>query len=404
MDFSYVAYGEEDKKLISGKVSATSEEAATELLGYGGYRVLSLKSVRPLFDREKLQARFSRIKSAEIIMFSRQLALLLECGTDIVTSLDLLQKQITDQTLQKVVGEIASDIRGGSSLSTALSRHPRAFSSMYHRAIAAGEQGGNLEVVLRQMADYMERGFNTQKRIKSALTYPIVVVFVAIGVILILVTRVFPTFVSFYSQLGAKLPTVTRVLIGIIGWLQHYGFYLLLGLVIAVGAIYLYSRTPAGKYRQDKTMLRLPVMGRIIRLSELSRCCRTMALLIRVGLPLPEVLAVTIHSTTNMIVDENLTGVQQELIRGEGLSRPMEKRDLFLPLMTQMVRVGEETGNLENTLTTVAQSFEAEANDKTNSAVALIQPALTIVIGLVVGFIVLAMFSAMYSIYQQVNF
>jgi type IV pilus assembly protein PilC len=403
MDFSYVAYSEENKKLISGKVSATSEEAAIELLGYGGYRVLSLKAVSRLFNRERLRSRVSRIKSAEIIMFSRQLALLLESGTDIVTSLDLLQNQITDRSLQKMVGEIAEDIRGGSALSTALSKHPQAFSSMYHRAIAAGEQGGNLEVVLRQMADYMERGAGTEKKIKGALTYPIIVIVVAIGVIFIMVTRVFPTFVSFYSQLGAKLPAATRALMSIIGWLQHYGFYLLLGLVIAVGAIYFYSRTPRGKYRQDKIMLGLPVIGRIIRLSELSRCCRTMALLIRVGLPLPEVLAVTIRSTTNTIVDENLSGVQQELIRGEGLSRPMEKRDLFLPLMTQMVKVGEETGNLENTLTTVAQSFEAEANDKTNSAVALIQPVLTVIIGLVVGFIVLAMFSAMYSIYHQVN-
>ena len=218
-----------------------------------------------------------------------------------------------------------------------------------------------------------------------------------------MVTKVFPTFIGFYAQLGAELPRVTRILIGLTNWLQHSGLYLLLGLLIAVGAIYLYSKTPAGKYRWDKMMLRLPIVGRIIRLSELSRCCRTMSLLIKVGLPLPEVLAVTIHSITNAIIDDNLTGVQQELIRGEGLSRPMEKRDLFLPLMTQMVRVGEETGNLENTLNTVAESFEAEANDKTNSAVALIQPVLTIVLGLVIGFIVLAMFSAMYSVYKQVN-
>ncbi len=403
MDFTYVAYAEEEKKLISGKVSATSEETASELLGYGGYRVLSLKLVRPWFDRERLRAYFSRIKPAEIVMFSRQLALLLESGTDIVTALDLLQEQIINQTLRKTISEIASDIRGGSSLSAALSKHPQAFSSMYHRAVAAGEQGGNLEVVLRQMADYMERGVNTQKKIKGALTYPIIVVVVAIGVVLILVTKVFPTFVNFYTQFGAHLPTVTKLLIAITNWLQVSGLYLLLGLVIAVGAIYLYSKTPAGKYRWDKTMLGLPVIGRIIQLSELSRCCRTMALLIRVGLPLPEVLAVTIHSITNTTVDENLTGVQQELIRGEGLSRPMEKRDIFLPLMTQMVRVGEETGNLENTLTTVAESFEAEANDKTSSAVALIQPAMTIILGLVVGFVVLAMFSAMYSIYHQVN-
>ena len=403
MDFAYVAYAEEEKKLITGKVSATSEEAATELLGYGGYRALSLKLVRPWFDKEKLQALFARIKPAEVIMFSRQLALLLESGTDIVTSLDLLQNQITNQTLQKLVGEIASDIRGGSSLSMALSKHPQAFSSMYHRAIAAGEQGGNLEVVLRQMADYIEKGSVTQKRIKGAMVYPILVLVVAVVVILILVTKVFPTFVSFYAQLGAKLPGVTRILISIVGWLQHSGFYLLLGLLVVVGAIYLYSKTPAGRYRWDKTMLSLPVIGRIIQLSELSRCCRTMALLIKVGLPLPEVLAVTIRSISNTIVDESLAEVQQALIRGEGLAQPMEKRSLFLPMMTQMVKVGEETGNLENTLVTVAESFEVEANDKTSSAVALIQPLTTIILGLVVGFIVLAMVSAMYSAYGQVK-
>jgi type IV pilus assembly protein PilC len=403
MNFTYVAYAEEEKKLISGKVSAASEETATELLGYGGYRVLSLKLARPWFDRERLRAQFARVKSAEVVMFSRQLALLLESGTDIVTSLDLLQNQITNQTLQKMVGEIATDIRGGSSLSTALSKHPQAFSSMYHRAIAAGEEGGNLEVVLRQMADYMERGVITQKKIKGALTYPIIVVLVAVGVIVIMITNVFPTFVSFYAQLGAELPPVTRILINITGWLQHNGLYLLLGFLIAFGALYLYSRTPAGRYHWDKTLLSVPLIGRILQLSELSRCCRTMALLIRVGLPLPEVLAVTIHSITNTIIDDNMTGVQQELIRGEGLSRPMEKRNIFLPLMTQMVRVGEETGNLENTLNTVAESFEAEADDKTSSAVALIQPVLTIILGLVVGFVVLAMFSAMYSVYSQVN-
>jgi type IV pilus assembly protein PilC len=217
-----------------------------------------------------------------------------------------------------------------------------------------------------------------------------------------MITKVFPTFIGFYAQLGAQLPLAPRILMAITDWLGDYGPYILLVVLIAVGALYLYSRTPAGKYRKDQTWLSLPLIGRIIQLDELSRSCRTMALLIRVGLPLPEVLAVTIHSITNVIINENLTEVQQELIRGEGLSRPMQKRDVFLPMMTQMVKVGEETGNLENTLNTVAENFEAEANDKTSSAVALIQPVLTIILGLVVGFIVLAMFSAMYSIYRQV--
>ncbi len=403
MDFTYVAYADESKKLIRGKVSAPSEEAATELLSYGGFRVLSLQLVRPWFDKEKLQARFSQIKPAEIIMFSRQLALLLESGTDIVSALDLLRNQITNKTLQKVVTEIASDIRGGSSLSTAFSKHPRAFSPMYHRAIAAGEQGGNLEVVLRQMADYMERGTVTQKKIKGALTYPILVIIVAIAVIAILVTVVFPSFTSFYAGVGAELPLPTRILIGLTDWLRHYGLYILLVGLVAVALTYVYIKTPAGKYGWDKMMLGVPLIGRIIQLSELSRCCRTMALLIKVGLPLPEVLTVTIRGITNKAIEESLTRVQGELIRGEGLSQPMAKETLILPLMVQMVGVGEETGNLEHTLVTVAESFEAEANDKTSAAVALIQPALTIILGLVIGFIVLAMFSAMYSVYNQLK-
>jgi len=400
MDFVYTAYTE-DKQLVKGKVSATSDEAAAELLSYGGYRVVSLKESVSFINKEKLLARFSQIKPAEIIMFSRQLALLLESGTDIVTSLDLLQDQIANQTLRRTIAEVASDIRGGSSLSTAMSRHPRAFSQMYYRAIAAGEQGGNLEVVLRQMAEYIEKGVSTQKQIKGALTYPLIVVLVAIGVIVVLVTTVFPTFASLYSELGAELPLSTRILIGLTNWLNHYGLFLVIGVLAALGAAYAYIKTPAGKYRWDNLMLRLPVVGRIVHIGELSRCCRTMSMLVRVGLPLPEVLGMTIHSSNNKVVVENLTEVQKALIRGEGLSQPMAKRKLFLPLMTQMVKIGEESGNLDNTLVTVAESFEVEAGDRTKSAVALIQPALTIIIGLVIGFIVLSMMSAMYSLFGQ---
>lgn len=398
MDFAYTAYTEK-KELVKGKVSASTEEAASELLSYGGYRVVSLKSVTPLINKEKLLASVSKIKPQEIVMFSRQLALLLESGTDIVTSLDLLQSQIDNQTLGKMVTEIASDIRGGNPLSKALSKHPQAFSRIYCQSIAAGEQGGNLEVVLRQMADYIEKGVVTQKQIKSALTYPAIVVVVAIGVIAILVNFVFPTFAGLYLQFGVELPLATRILIAITEWSSRYGLYVLLGLLAAVAAIYIYIRTPAGRYRWDKMMLNLPVFGRILHLSELARACRTMSMLVRIGLPLPEVLSMTVKSSNNKIVVENFTGVQQELIRGEGLSRPMAKRELFLPMMTQMVRVGEETGNLENTLSTVADSFEVESADKTKAAVALIQPVVTIILGLVLLFLVVSMFSAMYSIY-----
>ena len=403
MDYSYVAYTE-DRRLVKGRLSATSEDAATNLLSYGGYQVVNLKKVVPFFNAEKLTAAFYRVKPREIIMFSRQLALLLESGTDIVTSLELLQSQITNRTLKKILGEVASDIRGGTSLSTALSKHPSAFSPIYHRAIAAGEQGGNLEIVLRQMADYMERGVNTEKKVKNALTYPIIVAVVALIVIIILVTFVLPKFMLLFTAFGAELPLATRILLAITDLFGRYGLYLLVGIGIVIVLGWVYVRTPAGKYQWHKLSFSLPVLGRIFLLNELSRACRTISLLFKVGIPLPEILAMAIHGTSNKAMSEALTEVQQELIRGEGLSKPMAQRKLFLPLMVQMVGVGEETGNLDNTLATVAQSYETESDDRTDAAVGLIQPAMMVVIGLGVGFIAIAVLSAMYGIYGQVSF
>jgi type IV pilus assembly protein PilC len=402
MDFAYTAYTE-DKRLVNGKVSAATEQAATQLLGYGGYRVVSLKQVVPFFHTEKLLARFSKIKSTQIVMFSRQLALLLESGTDIVTALDLLQAQTDNQTLKTIIGEVAADIRAGNGLSVALSKHPRVFPPMYHRAIAAGEQAGNLEVVLKQMASHIEKAVTIQKQVKGALTYPFVVVFVAVIVVIILVTFVLPAFTKMYAEFGVELPLMTRILMAITDWFSQYGIFVIIAIVAAAAGVYLYIRSPRGKHWWDTTVLKLPVLGRIAHLGELGRCCRTMSLLIRIGLPLPEVMAMAIYNSNNKVVADNLTGVQHDMIRGEGLSGPMAKRPLFLPLMTQMVKVGEETGHLDNTLDTVADSFEMESGDKTRAAVALIQPVMTIIIGLLVGFVVLAMVSAMYSIYGSFN-
>jgi len=337
-------------------------------------------------------------------MFSRQLALLLESGTDIVTSLELIQSQITNRTLQNVIDNVATDIRAGNSLSVALSKHPRAFPEIYYRTLAAGEQAGNLEIVLRQMADYLERGVVTQKKIKSALTYPIMLVAVAFVVVVILVAFVLPSFVSLYSAFGAKVPAITKIVLDLAQWLAHYGLFLILAVIVFAVLGYVYIRTPAGKYQMDKLLLTSPVIGRINQLSELSRCCRTVALLFRVGLPLPEIMALAIRGSSNKVMVEALTATQQELIRGEGLAKPMARRKLFLPLMVQMVGVGEETGNLDNTLTTVAQSYEVEADDRISAAVGLIQPALIIVIAVVVGVVAVSLLSAMYSIYGQVSF
>jgi len=403
MDYQYIAYNA-DRKLIKGKFSASSEEAALGILSYGNYQVVSLKKATPVLNLQKLLVKQIRVNPKETIMFSRQLALLLGSGIDIVTALELLQNQVINTALKDAIGEIISDIRGGTSLSEALSKHPKIFSQVYYQAVAAGEQSGSLELVLRQMADHIERAYETAKRVKGALTYPILVLVVALLVIAAMVIFVLPTFTSLYASIGAEMPGLTNMLLGAAGWFSHNGLYLILVLVVLLGLGFVYAKGAHGKALWDRAALRLPVVGRIYLLNEMARACRTIALLFKVGLPLPEIMTMASQGSSNGVVSGTLVEVQRELIRGEGLSRPMSKMPIFPPLMVQMVAVGEETGNLDTTLTTVAESFEAESADKTAAAVGLIQPAVTIVIGLIIMVIAVTLMSAIYSIYGQMDF
>jgi type IV pilus assembly protein PilC len=216
-----------------------------------------------------------------------------------------------------------------------------------------------------------------------------------------LVTFVLPGFGSLYGSLGVDLPPMTQMLITTANKIQSNWTYLLLGGLTITGLAYIYIKTPGGRYMRDKLILRLPVVGRVSHLYELVRCCRSMSLLFHAGLPLTEVMPLVIQSSNNRAMAKALSDVRQDMLKGEGLSRPMAKNKLFLPMMVQMVRVGEETGNLDVTLLAVARSYEAEAEDRTRSLIALIQPAMTLIIGGIIGVIALSLTSAMYSIYGQ---
>jgi type IV pilus assembly protein PilC len=363
--------------------------------------VLSLKSKSRLFSAGTASLFAGKVKLSEIILFSRQLALLLESGTDIVTALELLQDQTTNKTFKTTLGQVANDIRGGSSLSGAMSKHPRVFSPLFHRVLSAGEQGGNLEIVLRNMADFLARMNETQKKLKSALTYPVVVAVVAVIVVAVLMIFVMPTFTDMYRQLGADLPAATQILINVTDFSTAYGLYILGAFIAIVIGIVLWGRTAKGRYAIDRAMLRMPIIGRIVQLSELSRASQTIALLFKAGLPLPEIMTQAKNATSNKVIGEALSEVQQELVRGEGISGPMARRKVFLPMMVQMVGVGEETGKLDDTLSTVAQTYDMESDDRIKGAIDLIQPTMTVIIGLVVAFIAVALVGSMYSMYGQ---
>ncbi len=401
MEYSYVAYTE-DNRIIKGKISADSEQAAASSLTDNGYRVVQLKEYTPFFDSSKISIRSSRVKATEIIMFTRQLALLLDSGTDAITSLELLQAQSTNRALKHILAIVTSDVRGGMPLAEALAKHPAAFPKVYSRLVAVGEKTGSLETVLRRAATYMERVTSAQKGIQNALAYPIVLLVVALGVIAILAIFVLPSFTGLYKAFDVELPLATRVLIGFTDWFQKYGL-LAVGIVVAMPiAGFLYTKTPDGKLRWGKLSLVMPILGRINLLNELSRACRSMSLLYGSGLPLHEIMTLIVQGTNNKAMENALIAVQQSMIAGAGLSHPMSQNPLFLPLMVQMTAVGEETGNLDLTLTTVAESYETEADDKTKTMISMITPAMTVFIGGVVGFVAVALISSMYSIFGSI--
>ena len=250
MQYKYVAYNQ-SKQMVNGKVDAPNEAVAQEMLTFSGLKTVSLKMSKPLLDMNKIRGTTYKIKNKEIIMFSRQLALMIESGFDIAASLDLLESQIGDRNLKKVVGEITADIRNGLKPSQAFAKHPVAFNSLYCRTIAVAEETGNLEKALRQMADHLEKNSNAAKKVKGALMYPLMVMVLGVVVVLAMVFFIVPTFQKMYDSMGAEIPVTAQLLMGFADFLKAYGIFLLAAIVVAVVAAFAATRSEQGKYQRD---------------------------------------------------------------------------------------------------------------------------------------------------------
>lgn len=390
-----------DKRIVQGRIDAASEIMAEEALYRAGYnRVLSLKEIRPGLSLEQLIPTFFGVKAQDVIDLSRQLATLIESGVTILTALQLLEEQAFRAAFRKVIAGLIAELRGGSSLSQALSKYPQVFSYTYCQVVKAGEQAGNLEVGLRQIAGYMEKQAATKKKIRSALAYPIMVLLMAIGVFALLITVALPPLVGLFTALGTELPWTTRLLIAISGFLINYKFYLLVGVSIVVVSIIGYLRLPAGKLTMDRLMLKLPLIGPINIQRNVGHFCRTASMLLKAGLLLPQTMNIVIQTVGNRIIRQVLREVREKLVQGQGLSQPMATIDLFPRLLVEMVSVGEKTGNLDSTLATLGDYYEQRVDQRVNTLISMIGPALTVGVGLVVAFIALSMITPLYSILE----
>ncbi len=396
MNYKYVAYNEQ-KQLVNGKVDAPNETVAQDMLTLSGLKTVSLKVAKPLLDMEKIRGASYKISNKEIIMFSKQLALMIESGFDIAASLDLLESQIANRGLKRIVGEITSDIRNGMKPSQAFAKYPVAFSGLYCRTIAVAEETGNLEKALRQMADHIEKNANSAKKVKGALMYPAMVSVLMVLVIIVMVTFIMPAMQGLYDELGSDVPLPAKILLSVTDFLRAWGLYMIGGVVLLLVVAFALTRSEEGKYQRDKLMLRIPLIGKIIVMSELSRVAATISTLFRAGVPLPEVMTLASQACENRVIARSLTEVRQEMLQGQGLARPMSQRAIFPALLVQMASVGESTGNLDNTMDTVAVSYGMDADERTSTMTGLITPIFGLVLGGMVAFLAVALVSTMYG-------
>jgi len=386
-------------KLVKGTIKATNEVVAERLLVGQGYHPVSVEVAPSMFSLEEAFPTLFKVKPRDVVVFSRQLATLLRSGISLLPALEILYGQVTtSRAFRKILESIINDLRTGSSFPQAISKHPRAFSDIYCRTVAVGEQSGSLEMVLNRMADYQEKQSAIAGKIGRALTYPMMVLGLGIVVVAVLMTVVMPQMLGMFTAMNVELPLPTRILIAITNFFNTYPLYILIAVVVLAALVLWLVKQPTGRRLLDRWRLTAPVIGIPTLMGELARFCRTMSVLVSAGLSLQEIMEMMPQSSNNRVIRDALSQVNDGLLLGEGLSGPMSRIDIFPPLLVQMVTVGEESNTLDFTLGVVADFYEVTAEEKTSTMVGMIGPISTIGIALVVGFIAISIIMPMYTL------
>jgi type IV pilus assembly protein PilC len=345
--------------------------------------------------------RSGRVGSRSLAIFTRQLAVMIGAGLPIVTCLDLLARDEPDRRLADAIASARVEVEGGSSLAEALSRQPVAFDDLYTNMVAAGEAGGVLEVMLERLAALIEKQARLTSHVRSALAYPAIVVGVAVVVVGVILWKVVPAFAELFAGLGAELPLPTRLVI----WASEQSL-IVLPLVAFTGAIGWgmagrRRRTPDGRLRFDRAVLDIPLVGPVLRKVAVARFCRTLGTLLRSGVPILEGLDITARTAGNAALEQAIFETRRRVERGEALTVPLKASGMFPPVVLQMVGAGESTGALDVMLTRIADFYDTEIDDAIARMLAMLEPVLIVVLGLIVGAIVISMYLPLFEVAGQ---
>ena len=402
MRFKYVAYNSAGVE-ATGVVEAESQDRAEEILWQSNLTVSRMSKESPALTMDELLPTIFGVKRQDLVTFSRDMASLIGSGIPLLQALRMLREQAGKASLKRLLGEILASLEAGNSFSQSCAKHTNVFPQLYLRLVEIGEEIGSLELVFRQITSHYEKDLALRARIRGALTYPVMVLVLAISSILVMVNFVIPAMMGLFNEFKAQLPLTTRILIVVAGVLKTYGPQVSLGIGLVVVLTFLYLRTPTGIRRKDYFFIEMPVIGLIIRKMNIGQIARTMVLMQRAGVPLTEILKVLVQTTQNIAFKEGLTAVENAVRQGRLLSQAFASHPLFTPLLVQMIAVGEQTGRLETNMETLANYYEQETDRSINRATELIEPVMILGAGGLVGFIAISVITPMYGIIHQIQ-
>jgi len=387
-------------RLIQGTMEGKSEDVVVNKLRNSRLLPVSIKpeeAKNGLTRDITLANLFGNVRKKDIVNFTQQLSTLLDAGLSLDRSLTILIELCEKERLKGIIEHIQKTVHSGSSFADSLSKYPRAFSRLYINMVRAGEEGGVLEIIMQRLADFLEKTEQLRENIKSAMVYPALLTLVGGASVIVLLTFVIPKFALIFSDMGEAIPLPTLVLLKISGFLTGYWWAILLSTLLFISLIKIYSSTESGRLLIDSLMLRIPLLGGIQEKIQVARFSRTLGTLMKSGVPLLKAISITGDIITNTIIRRSMNLIQKRIKEGEGISEPLKESGVFPALSTHMIRVGEETGNLEEMLLKVSNIYDTDVENSVKRFISLLEPMLILFMGIIVGFIVLSMLMAIFS-------
>ena len=383
-------------KVVTGKLSSASSQEVVNFLKKNGYIPIEVKKIESLLPQ--FDSIFNRINFTDIVDFTRQIAIMLNAGLTLIDCFSILEKQTKKPELLALVQSLNKEVTEGNTYSSALQKYPQHFSNLYIALVKSGEASGKLSEILLKLAENLEKQREFNAKIKSALTYPVIVIIGMLGVMFVMITFVVPKLLGLYKDFNVDLPASTKILIALSDFSSRFWPLIIIGVFLAISLFKKYTSTNQGRLLFDTVSLRMPAFGSLIRISSLVDTTRTLAILIASGVSILDGLSIIIETTGNLVYRNSFKNIYKQVEKGFALGTSMDNEGIYPPILVQMTTVGEQTGKLDDTLMRISRYFEAESEIAVKSLTTLIEPLILVVLGVGVGFLVISVITPIYNL------